>query len=266
MLIGRQVFVSVACSLFFLTAPASFAQQPAEGAPREVAEDSGKPALSGQIGLGVIRAARPFVGAKDETLVIPVGNLEYGRFSFRGVEAAYRLTGDGSWFAQVIVRPRFDGLKPEDSPFLAGMEERKLSLDAGVRFGYGTRRYIVAVDAVTDVLGRSDGQEVGVSLTLPRRYGKFVVTPSLGMAWVSSKLADYYYGVRPEEALPQRPAYRVSDTWDAEASVLLSYDIAPRWSIYLVASADWLGEDIKDSPIVDQEIAVSGVLGVGWSF
>lgn len=254
---SRALFASALVVLFVSLAPVL-----AQDAP----DPEGEPKFEGQIGLGVVRAARPFVDADDETFVVPVGNFEYGRFSFRGVEAAYRVWRGGKWFAEVLARPRFDGLEPKDSPFLAGMEERKLSLDAGVRAGYGTQRYIVAVDAVTDVLGRSDGQEVGLSLTVPRRYGKFGVTPSIGVAWVSSKLADYYYGVRPEEALPLRPAYRVSDTWDAEASAVVSYEIAPRWSIFLVASADWLGDEIIGSPIVDQDIAIGGFLGAGWSF
>ncbi|HEX2224316.1 MAG TPA: hypothetical protein VHN15_08925 [Thermoanaerobaculia bacterium] len=53
--------------------------------------DTGKPQWS--LGIAVISSPEPYLGAGNETIVVPALAVSYKRFYFRGIGAGYRLGG-----------------------------------------------------------------------------------------------------------------------------------------------------------------------------
>src|SRR5258708_34830646 len=64
-------------------------------------------------------------------------------------------------------------------------------------------------------------------------------------------LNDYYYGVRPDEATPERPAYTARAGILPELGVWGAYGLTERWSLVLGYTISRLPSSISDSPVVD---------------
>ena len=102
-----------------------------------------------------------------------------------------------------IGKLRTDGYDEEDSEALEGMHNRHMTVDAGGEFTISGNWGKLYTSIVTDTMGQHDGQEFRVTYAKPFESEKSKITPSVGFALLSSKLANYYYGVRDGEAPPR---------------------------------------------------------------
>jgi outer membrane protein len=225
-----------------------------------------EPELQWSLGLGVISAPRPYVGASNQTLVIPLVGLEYKRLSVQGIRVGYHMVDRDDLKLDLRARFSFDGLDPDDSPFLDGMAARDGTVEAGLGLDWTPSAWAFRQTAFTDVLGRSDGQEVGVDLSRTWTFGRYRwgLTPAAGVVWQSSSLIDYYYGVPPEEARPGRPAYAGRSAVNLRAGMLVFYRISARFNAIALFQTQWLDNEIGDSPIVDERRSYFGLLGVNY--
>lgn len=223
-------------------------------------------AVEWSLGLGVISAPRPYVGAGNQTLVIPLLGLEYKRLSVQGIRVGYHLIDRRDLKLDLRARYIFDGLDPDDSPFLEGMAQRDGTVEGGLGLDWSFGAWALRASAFTDLLGRSDGQEVGLDLSRTWTFGRYRwgVTPAVGVVWQSSNLVDYYYGVPPDEARPDRPAYAGSSAFNLRTSLLVFYRISERFNAVALVQAQRLDNEIVDSPIVDARRAYFGLLGVNY--
>lgn len=254
-MIRRTAVSAVAAAILLSTATLA---QPPDFA------NSNKPRWS--LGVAVISSPEPYVDADNDVLVVPALSFEYKRFYFRGIFAGYTFWERGDFKADAVLRPRFEGYEEDDSPFLRGMEDRRISADLGVELQWERERIGVSLTPVTDILDRSGGQEVTLQLYSPIRFGPVRVEPRVGVAWQSADLADYYFGVRPEEALPDRPAYETGDALNLTGGVFVFSPVAKRLLFQGFVRVDQLDEDIEASPIVGDGQAVVGFVALSYAF
>lgn len=220
------------------------------------------------LGVGVISAPRPYVGAENSTTVIPLLELTYERFFVQGIRLGYRLTEPGPFSLAVIAGPRFLGYDESDSPFLEGMAARRESIDVGLSAAWNRRRWGVAGHVRRDVTGHSDGTQAGVDVFLRRAAwgGRLRLQPALGVEWLDGSTVDYYYGVRPSEALAERPAYRGTSTTNLSLGLLATYRIDRRIALVTLLRGSLLGDGAADSPIVDRKASYFGLAGITYRF
>lgn len=242
----------------------------AQGPPADAG--SGAEAAASEIrwslGLGVISSPRPYVGARNSTRVVPLLELYYKRVFVQGIRAGLRITQQGPMTLDAIVGPRFLGYEEDESAFLSGMEERKSSVDVGLSLGWNRPRHGASIWFRHDVAGHSDGAQAGLDLYLRRAYsrGRFRLQPSIGIEWQDRATVDYYYGVLPEEARPDRSAYEPGSEINLSGGVLLVYGLNQRIALTSILRLRVLGDDIADSPIVDREVSYFGLLGLSYRF
>lgn len=216
------------------------------------------------LGVGAISSPEPYIGADDEILVIPVLSVTRGRFSFRGIGAAWKLGEWGNFEAEALLRARFGGFEEDDSPFLDGMEDRRFSADLGAELSWEGGILGVRLVPAVDVLDRSGGAEVALELFTPIQLGPVRLEPRAGAAWQSSDLVDYYYGVRPSEARPDRPAYRPGSTVNGTVGLFALAPVADRIVLQSFIRFERLGGEIEDSPIVADTGAVTALVAVSY--
>lgn len=250
----RRKSITLAFLLGLATAAAALAQPP----------DPNKPQFA--LGLAVISSPEPYEGADNETLVVPAISFSYKRFYFRGIYAGFSLLDQSGIEVDLIARPRFGGYDAEDSPFLRGMEDRRISADLGFQMEWEGERFGLRLTPVTDVLDRSGGQEVAFDVLFPFQRGPFRLEPRIGAVWLSADSANYYYGVRPEEARPGRPAYEPGSTVNLTAGVFGFAPVTRKWVFQGFVNVDRLGGDILDSPIVDQDLGWTAFAGLSYQF
>jgi outer membrane protein len=231
----------------------------------------GPPPSSGlrwSLGLGVVSSPKPYKGADADVMPIPFLELSYKRFYFQGIRFGYKLVDGTELDLDVRGRYRFAGYEEDDSPYLAGMEERQGSVDGGLALEWRRGRFGIATTAFADLLGRSSGVEVGVDVSWaqPLADRKVLLTPAVGIEWQNAGLVDYYYGVNPDEALPDRPAYEGEAMLTTRASLSLLWRASPRVTVLALVRADRLDDDVQDSPIVEKRRAVFGMAGFTYRF
>jgi outer membrane protein len=229
-----------------------------------LAQQAAAPDPGWSIGGAVISAPRPYVGADAEVIPIPLVQYESPRLYVQGIVVGYRLIPGERFALDVHAQPRFDGFENDDSPFLTGMEEPDPSLDLGLGLegDLGSVELGLALDA--DVLGRSDGYraEATVGRTYVYRRGQVIFGPEIGLSWQSEDVVDYYYGVSQAEARPGRPAYRGDAGTSLDVGAFLQVRLNPRWSV--VSFVEWssLPDEIGDSPIVEDDSTLFGLIGL----
>jgi outer membrane protein len=233
------------------------------------AQDSAEPErkLEWSIGGGAVASPRPYVDAKPQVFPIPVVNLRYQRWFVQGIRGGYELVARPKLSVNAFAQARFQGLEPDDSPFLEGMEERRKSMDAGLEVLFRGRPVGFRASLLTDALGRSNGQEMSAQAVTGAPLGKkLLVLVGFGPRWETSRRVDYYYGVQPNESTSQRPAYSAGGTlnWDLAISAL--YRPSDRWSVFALLNRTALGDAIRESPIVDRDSMASVVFFVTREF
>ena len=241
--------------LFSLFLLAALAQQPAT-AQQKPAQAEGE--SSWGLGLGVGMERKPYRDFDNKTRLLPLLTYENKWVSVFGPGMDFKLPSAGPVSFRLRARYSMEGYEASDSPFLAGMDERKDGIWLG---GAAIWRNDIA-NLSAELLGDASGNSKGTKfkLTLDRRFqaGSFDITPRLSATRLDDKYVSYYYGVNAAEVRTGRRFYQGSSAVNLEAGLRVGYALAPRQSIFLDVSTTHLGSSIKDSPLVDRS-SQSGV-------
>ena len=231
------------------------------GAPGDVRE---RPGFG--LGMGFAIKDDPYVDLDREIQPFPIFRYVGERFSALGPNLKYRLLGDRGLAFSALMGPTFDGYDPDDSDFLEGMDERKLTLEGGVELDWRSRPVSLSLSARHDLLSRHEGYQLEAEASTFHRYGPVSLVPSLAYTYWDENRSDYYFGVRNGEARPGRPAYSLNGTNNWSAGLFAAADVTP--SIFLMLGAKYFiyDDDIADSPIVDDDSTWRVFAGAGYQF
>ena len=228
--------------------------------------DVARPGGMWSVGMGAAFQARPYAGADDRVIPIPLINYVGEYLTIAGPRFEYELTRRDWITVSVLGEYRFAGYESDDSRRLRGMRDRDDTFELGLAF----RRELV--DKVTlraqfsaDVLGKHGGMEGDLAITRNFRSGRWSFSPTLGVSIQSSDLADYYYGVRAFEARPSRPSYELGATFDPYFGLTTTYQAAPGWLAIGGLNLELLDDEITDSPIVDEDVLATLFVGFVYS-
>jgi MipA family protein len=221
------------------------------------------------LGAGVITATNPYNGVGTRTTAVPIMVGDYKNFYVKGVEAGYHFYTDDHLTLSVMAAPRIMGYQSSDSDGLAGMQDRRMSADAGFKADFklpAVEDLVLSAGAVTDVSSTHDGQQYELSLSKKFSGKYFQFTPAGGARFQSQRMVDYYYGVRASEVQAGRPEYGPGGAVNYFGEALFSFGIAKDWIVVTRAGIEFLGSDIKKSPIVSEDHLVTGVIGLTRKF
>jgi MipA family protein len=152
----------------------------------------------------------------------------------------------------IFLRYRFEGHPTDDiPPILAGMAQREPGIDAGIGGQLGGNWGIAFAELRADASTASGGREIRLGYKYPLRRGRFWLRPHAMLSLRSAKLNDYYYGVRPEEARSDRPAYEAGSGAMPELGLYAAYRLAAGWRALAGASVARLPGSVRQSPIVE---------------
>lgn len=208
------------------------------------------------LGAGIARSTRPYQGLKDRAQLLPI--LSYGNswLSLRGTSVDATVARvDGLTFKAHADYALGDGYADSDASALAGMDRRKGSLWLGPAIDWRLDPALISLQVTGDASGHSNGQQAKLTIATRYRTGRWTMVPKLGLDWQSADYVDYYYGVKPSEALANRPAYSGASTTNLEASIQLGYKLTTKQSLSLEVGALRYGNAIVDSPIVGERTA-----------
>jgi outer membrane protein len=139
-------------------------------------------------------------------------------------------------------------VRDEDDP-LKGME-RSNAFEAAAEITRKTDLGRFSLELRHDVNGVHDGGDIRARWARVYRHERWQLEPWIEYQWLSSEKADYYFGVREDEATDLRPAYALGDAASWAAGIAARYRFWDRHHLALNLSYRDFGSDITSSPIV----------------
>lgn len=225
------------------------------------------------LGLAVVSTQKAYKGVDRETRVLPMLSFENRYLKLSGPNLELKLPGwsldDSQRLNFGVVAKLFGGggYEAGDSPFLAGMAERKSGFWAGGKVEWENDLADVKLEWLGDASGKSKGQRLLLGLERKWMLGSgLMLVPQVGIEWVDAKYVDYYYGVRAGEATAARAAYTGRAAWNADIGLTGIYRLGGRHSLMLNAGVKVLGQEIRDSPLVDRSTENRVMLGYMYRF
>lgn len=218
------------------------------------------------IGVGLLPA---FSGSEDfRAQVLPVVRVDWrDRLYVNVLQAgAWLWDSDGQTLRiGVAIEPRF-GYRSEDGDRVAGMQDRQFTFEGGPNIQWRTPIGVAYLNWYQDLGGASNGQSAQVQLIRSLVTGKrLFLNGSIGLAWSSARLNDYYFGVRPIEATANRQAYVAGATTNATFGVNGAWRVSDRQSVLFGAVGSVLGNEAANSPIAETRLQTILYLAYGWS-
>ena len=238
---GRRSLVPLACALFASAAAAS--SDPLS----DVVPPGGA-----AIGLMPRVERSPYRGAETRYDFVPIYLYEGERVYLRSLSLGLKLGGTATGRFEVFLRHRFEGHPTDDIPqALSGMAHREPGIDVGVGGQVGGAWGFAFAEILRDASQVSHGTELRLGYKYPVRAGPLRLWPHAMLSLRSASLNDYYYGVRPEEARADRPAYEPGLGVVPEIGVRAGYQMNARWRVLAGASLARLPRTVSGSPVVE---------------
>ena len=204
-------------------------------------------------------------------MVLPALSYQWKNGWFAGTGNGVGYKFDSPPTMQYGLRVTVDlGRDESDAKALAGMGDIDIRPEVGGFFNYFiTPEWFLTTSfrygAGNDRNGSQTDVGVGWSSQLAPQW-----RAGLGVAatYVNSKYMEAFYGVTPEQSARSGYAvYTPGAGWrDVRASASLTYFFNPDWSLTGAVTVRALQGALKASPIVTEDLPVSGLLAVGYKF
>ncbi len=218
-------------------------------------------------GPGVWISSKAYKGVDSRVIPFPAGIAVMAPFYFKIDTAGCRLFSDSNMTFDIIATLRTDGFNEDDSDALEGMDDRNYTVDAGGEFAISGSWGKIHTAFLTDTLGQHDGHEFNIRYSIPLNFNESSkISPLGGIAFMSSNLANYYYGVKDSEELPDRPAYKPGASYKAFAGFEAGFKLNENWILFSNFRYYFLDSGIRRSPIVDKSYETSFVAGAMYKF
>ncbi|WP_437610634.1 MipA/OmpV family protein [Erwinia sp. V71] len=221
------------------------------------------------LGASVIYSQSPYKSGQDRYYPVPVINYEGESFYFRSLQAGYYLWKDTQDQLSLTVLGSPQNYDPgeSDDGDMRALDKRRMTLMAGVAYRHVADWGTVRTALIGDVLNNSNGIIWDLTYLYPFTFGDFSITPGIGALWNSANQNRYYYGVSGNEAARTGlNSYRPDDSWSPYVELGLDYKINASWRANLVGRYTRLGDEIKDSPMVDTDSQTMIWTGVSYTF
>ena len=207
-----------------------------------------------------------YVGEDSRTDLIPLYLYE-GKYIFaHGTSLGVHVFRNDLFTFDVLARARFNRLDPDNNELLQGLSKRRQSVDAGISFGLRGRLGELQLTGVTDVLDNSNGSEIDLSYRFPISRRNWGFTPFASIVLQDSDLTQYYFGVPPDEATPERPAYQPGNALNIVWGLNTSYHFSDKFFVFANIAFEGLDSEIANSPIVRSNNNAYGAVGATYLF
>jgi outer membrane protein len=223
---------------------------------------------TGYAGAGVIGYSKYVGGKGTGALPAPLLSFEYKETVYVDLLRAgvrFWSSDDKKMALGLAAEPRF-GFKGSDGARLAGMAERRISVEAGPSFEWDTPLASLNLAYFGDITGASKGASLRGSV-----YKQVVDTPQwdvgpyAGFERLNGKVANYYFGVPASEATIDRPAYQAGSSTHWMLGVSGAYKFGGGYALMFGVQNTRLTGSTASSPIVETRNAKLGYIGLGWT-
>lgn len=225
--------------------------------------------MPGSAGLGFISRIEqsPYLDAGYRRDFLPLYLYEGERFFINADRAGIKLVNTDEHRLYGFVGRRLEGFPEDDVPaVLEGMDVRNTGVDLGLTYRYSQPWGIVRATVMQDVGDASNGGEVRLGYSYDFHGDRWVLRPDITLSWRDDDLNNYYYGVKPHEATPDRPAYQPGSGLNVSLGLYGTYRIFENWRLLGGLSVTQLDSSIRRSPIIRDDLQPALFAGAVYDF
>ncbi len=186
----------------------------------------------------------------------------FGKTDTRYVNFAY----SGHGMTTALVDTTSGTPLPADETVKVTVPDRDYAIELGVESLIDTDWGLVTLDAFHDVSGTHGGYELSARYSRRWTSGRVSVTPTVGVAYKSANLNDYYWGVHPGEASVALPEYHAGAGFGFEGGLVTNYYLSRNLRIALSLNYERLADSVAASPLAEEGYVLAWFSGVAWSF
>jgi outer membrane protein len=226
-------------------------------------------AIPGSAGLGAIQrfGYTPYKGATISRDLVPLYMYEGKTVYLHATRVGLKLSEQPRYGFDVFLDYRFEGYPVDQTPAaLAGMDKRIPEVDLGAAYRHSARWGKLDAEILHDANGTSKGTELRLGYSFDWHAGRFHLRPNLTVARRSASLNNYYYGVRPSEATPTRPAYLPGSGVDWTLGLAAYYEMTERWRLLGAVGVTVADSRVRNSPVVEDKPQHNAMLGLAYDF
>ncbi|MDP2698381.1 MipA/OmpV family protein [Thalassospira sp.] len=265
MFLGGLFLLGLA-SVLMITEDAAAQSAPA---PEKQGTQTANPWLDGEWQLGAVGtwSSDPYKGSNEDDInPWPMISFDSERLhvGLDGISAALWKNEFAS--VAVIGALRMEPFESGDSPYLSGLYGRDMAWEAGFAGDMRVWRGTLGLRYLTDVNDAHDGHEIDMTYELPMEAGPFQFGLGGGVMWRSDNLNDYYVGVRSSEARGDRPAYAPDGAFIPHVDLTVSYPFTQNIIATVKGGVELLPDTYTDSPIIDDDVIYSAMVGLIYRF
>lgn len=237
-------------------------------------ESPGGPPRGWQLGVAAVVSDSPYAGEGTRVVPIPLISYQGERFHFRGITAGWTLLELGAFELSAQAKLRLDGFSVEDLGRTALarngvdyrlLEDRDNGVDAGLGMKWRGAAGELEIELLADVVDTSGGQEVSIEYGYPVELGEATLTPRAGVSWLSSDMANYYYGTLGEEVARGVVDYRPGSVVIPHIGVSYRRPLGEKWTVLANLKYSRLPDEIQASPFIEPDTDGSASLFIGFS-
>jgi outer membrane protein len=244
------------------------------------------------VALGHGARSNPLIQSEDVPIAVDVDVAWFGeRFFFDNGDAGFTVIDSGAITANVVGRINSDRVffgktdtelvrigaavgqatdvavgAPLAQPAELTVPDRDYAVELGFEVLADGRWGQLQLAAHHDVSGTHDGYEIFLDYGYGWRRQRWYIEPSIGLAYKSDELNDYYWGIRPDEAGAALPAYRAGSGVNPHVKFAVSYQLTRHWAVAMAAEYERLATAAAASPIVADRDVVGYFAGVHYRF
>jgi len=254
------------------------------------------------VGLGYGQRTNPLIQSEDIPVVVDLDIAWFGeRWFFDNFDLGFALVDNARFTTNVVARLNSDRAffgktntryvnfsltaggaqapivaspgapsPPPGSNFNEAVElkvpDRDYAVELGLEMLLDGEWGQATLRAFHDVSGTHEGYEISADYSYRWIRGRFSLAPSVGVAWKSAALSDYYWGVHADEVLPTLQGYQVDAGLGWEAGLRASYYFTKSMRFALSANYERLQHSVAMSPIVAEPEVIGYFAGLAWQF
>ena len=240
------------------------------------------------VGLGYGMRTNPLILSDDIPVVIDLDIAWFGkRFFFDNFDLGFSLA-DNKWFtANVVARVNSDrvffgktntkyvnfqvtaGGKPPPpgftEPQILEVPNRDFAIEMGLEMLLDGEWGQATLRGFHDVSNTHDGFELSADYGYRWTHGRLSVSPTVGVAYKSDELSNYYWGVSAKESGSLMP-YEPEGGFDWHAGLRTAYYLTKTVRLAISADYERMHDSVGESPIVAEDHVIGYFAGVAWQF
>ncbi len=219
------------------------------------------------VGLAAFGDNSIYTGGVSETQVYPLIWYDNGSLYFQGASFGYRFYKGWADVSLDFDLALGEGYDPVDNKTLSDLPELDGAINVGLAIEKEFGDYELSLGVHTSANGSHKGTiaELGFGreFELSDRWSLEV---GASVTYNDKKYNDYYYGVKPQYALENRPAYVADSDIDTSIEVGLVGQLSDNWFSLLQIEHTSYGSEVTNSPIVEKSSDTFVAFGIGYNF